>query len=180
MINSLPKSLIDTARTILESSITKEDQLTALDQYKTHGHAINNALRSFIRKRKILINQDTEYPQEVNLHHLDVAFNQHSEELPEDTILYRGMKPHIPVPKLYTEEGFTSLSTNEKVASGYADKDGIVYKVHVPKGTKVLHIGKHTSDLEDEIMLARGTSFTHDGNGNIHVNTNYINYNKSL
>lgn len=180
MIDTLPQALIDSARLILESSVSSDNQLQALDRYKTHGHAINNALRSYKRKRPIEINQDTAYPETVNLHHLDVAFNQHSKSATEDMVLYRGMKAHIPVPRLYTEEGFTSLSTNKQVAQGYDDKDGIVYSVHVPKGTNLLHIGSHVSDLEDEIVLSRDTSFTHDGQGNIHVNTKYVNYNKKL
>jgi phage-related protein (TIGR01555 family) len=96
--------------------------------------------------------------------------------LEKKTELFRGLKskdlaeaartnPKSLIGKSVKDDAFMSTTTSNKMArsfAGISDKNGVVLKINVKKGTKALSMdqfGNKNTDNEKEMLLARGSSF---------------------
>jgi hypothetical protein len=83
------------------------------------------------------------------------------------TVLYRGMREDIfkdlKAGSEFHDRGFTSTTSDPKIAQEFAGDNGILVRVKIPKGTKVLNVDKvDATDLErieKENILQAGTRY---------------------
>ena len=59
---------------------------------------------------------------------------------------------------IYSDKGYTSTSYGGKISKHFHDLDGATIKINAPKGTQLV-VPKSEHSNENEILLARGTSF---------------------
>lgn len=91
-------------------------------------------------------------------------------EIPENTILYRGirnmeLKPEQIKPGMIHETPcYVSTTFDPDMALSHSAGNGVVFKIHAPKGTKGVRTDDLTPDIkyEDEVLLARGVKYRFD------------------
>lgn len=118
------------------------DEKSALMEYKDSGWAINNAIKTGDFSAKTVSGA----PLKDVVKDLNKAFIKGAVPLVEDTVYYRG--------GTLPDSGYVSLTTDKTAAAQY----GPVIEVNVPKGTRVLEVGAHTTDLESEFLVKASPS----------------------
>lgn len=102
-------------------------------------------------------------------------YDQVATKWPTNTVVYRGfggLDRHFKVQKAsqllgtkFTDNGFVSASFDLKVATRFAEEDGAIFKILVPKGTKALSMNQvldeRMNDMADEkeLILSKGGTY---------------------
>jgi hypothetical protein len=132
------------------------EQKTSVTTYTGSDYSkINRGLRSD--------NPSPEY--EAVTAHMDNAINQ--SELPENTVLYRGMyvddklAKKIKPGKTITDKAYWSTSLSHPVADGFTNEaNGAVMRIKAPKGQRGLAVESISNfPQEKEILLPRNTKY---------------------
>jgi len=170
MSNATSRELLATSR----SSWSNKDWAT------TSGYIIDPKV--YVGVNSSLRGTDTSPESKANADAMVSAFTRNAVALPDDTVLYRGMrlltKLSLKVGETFTAKGFQSTSTERDIAEGFASRQqysepraeygrplparmGVLLKMNVAKGTRVLPL---TED-EYELVLPPNTTFvvTHVG-----------------
>ena len=81
----------------------------------------------------------------------------------EQLVTYRGLPASVvasvSVGDVIRDKGFSSTSLDREVAEGFAERDGAILRIIVPKGSKALYADPIVDLKQHEVILPRGSGF---------------------